>query len=110
MYGMAPGARFEYFLIVLPGRAGGSASWRLEQLDTTSGSRVHRSIGTGVFQGCNHPFVRGARADFKSCASATIRPAAFGRVMQQGGDDPIWFSCAEGCCTADGGSGGTGKA
>jgi hypothetical protein len=102
MYGMRPGAAYEYYLIVLPGAQGGSATWRLEELTTTTGSRSHRSIMTGAFKGCNHPFVRGARADFKTCAEAArVRQAAFGAFVQSDGESPIWVSCEVGCCTAD---------
>lgn len=100
MYNMKPGNRYEYYLIVLPG-AGGRASWRLEELDTMQGSRAHRSVATGVIRECNHPFVRGARADFKSCATAaTTRPASFS-AFQTTLEDPIWYGCSAGCCTAD---------
>jgi hypothetical protein len=102
MYGMRPGAAYEYYLIVLPGTQGGNATWRLEELTTTTGSRSHRSIMTGAFKGCNHPFVRGARADFKTCAQAApVRQAAFGALLQGDGESPIWVSCEVGCCTAD---------
>jgi hypothetical protein len=100
MYNMRPTARFEYYLIVLPGVKGGNASWRLEELDVAQGIRAHRLVATGVFRGCNHPFVRGARADFKSCATgAPIRPASTG-AFQGGSEDPIWVGCDSGCCTA----------
>jgi hypothetical protein len=100
MYNMKPGARYEYYLIVLPG-TGGRASWRLEELDVTQGSRAHRSVATGLIRECNHPFVRGARADFKSCATAaTVRPASF-KMLQDVPEEPIWYGCSSGCCTAD---------
>jgi hypothetical protein len=104
MYGMQPGAGFEYYLVVLP--AGQSATWRLVEL-TTSGTRSHRTLATGTFTECHHDFVRGARADFKTCAqAATVRPAAFGKLPQTDSDPPIWISCATGCCTADSGGHG----
>jgi len=101
MYGMRPGANYEYYLIVLSAPQSGGATWRLEELTTTTGSRSHRSIMTGVFKGCNHPYVRGARADFKTCEEAApVRQASF-RVMQGRGESPIWVGCEVGCCTAD---------
>lgn len=104
LYGMQPGTGFEYYLIVLP--AGQSATWRLVEL-TTSGTRSHRTLATGTLTECHHDFVRGARADFKTCAqAATLRPAAFGRLPQTDSDPPIWISCASGCCTADSGGHG----
>lgn len=102
MYATRPGHDFEYYLIVLPAPQGGNATWRLEELTTTSGSRSHRSVMTGAFKGCNHPFVRGARADFKTCAQAIpIREASFSALPQTGDEPPIWIACAVGCCTAD---------
>ena len=102
MYHMQPGQRYEFYLIVLPGPQGGGATWRLEELTTTAGSRSHRSIRTGAFKGCNHPFVRGARADFRTCAQAApVRQASFGGLLQTEIDPPIWISCAAGCCTSD---------
>jgi hypothetical protein len=102
LYGMQPGQAYEFYLIVLPGPQGGNATWRLEELTTTPGSRSHRSIMTGAFKGCNHPFVRGARADFKTCAQAApVRQASFGALLQTEIDPPIWISCAAGCCTSD---------
>lgn len=102
MYGMRPGAAYEYYLIVLPAAQGGNATWRLEELTTTPGSRSHRSVTTGAFKGCNHPFVRGARADFKTCAQAApVRQASFGGFLQGEIEPPIWIACAVGCCTSD---------
>jgi hypothetical protein len=102
MYGMRPGANYEYYLIVSPGAQGGKALWRLEELDVTAGKRAHREVSHGTVTECNHPFRRGARADFKSCATAElVRPASFTRMPQSDGEDPIWFDCALGCCTAD---------
>jgi len=102
MYGMRPGQPYEFYLIVLPDPQGGNATWRLEELTTTPGSRSHRSINTGAFKGCNHPFVRGARADFKTCAQAApVRQASFGAFLQTDSDPPIWLACAFGCCTSD---------
>lgn len=101
MYNMRPGANFEYFLVVLPAASGAKARWRLEELDLTEGKRTHRTVSTGTVTECNHPYRRGARADFKTCATAAVvKPASF--VPVQGDlEEPIWFDCALGCCTAD---------
>ena len=107
MYGMRPGAGLEYYLIVAPAADAQSATWRLVELTTAGGGgqRSHRTLATGAFTECHHPFVRGSRADFKTCAqAATVRPATFGRPFQDS-DPPIWISCASGCCTADPGGG-----
>ncbi|HEY4130227.1 MAG TPA: hypothetical protein VGM50_06395 [Gemmatimonadaceae bacterium] len=108
MYNMHPGPNYEYFLIVLPASQGTKAHWRLEELDLTSAAkRTHRTVSQGTVTECNHPFRRGARADFKSCATAaTIRPASFSPMQGPINDEPIWFACAAGCCTADGPDGG----
>ncbi|MDB4874199.1 MAG: hypothetical protein JWM41_645 [Gemmatimonadetes bacterium] len=110
MYGMRPGNQYEYYLIVSPGAQPGVATWRLEELTTTVGSRSHRSLTSGRMTECNHPFKRGARADFKTCAEAApvVRPASFSpsALPQTDGESPIWVACAFGCCTADPPDGG----
>jgi len=102
MYNTRPGAAYENYLIVIPVAGTATANWRIEELTTTAGARAHRTIATGTFRGCNHPFVRGPKADFKTCAQAVnVTPASFGARLQGGGESPIWLGCAEGCCTAD---------
>src|SRR4051812_17925984 len=66
-YGMQSGGQYSYYLIVLPA-GGGSATWVLEELDSQGNARSHHTVSSGRFNGCNHPYVRGARADFKTCA------------------------------------------
>ena len=103
LYNMQPGAQYEYYLIVSPA-AGNTATWTLEELTTTANGRAHRTVSSGTVKGCGHAFVRGARADFKTCEQAAQLHKASFTIMPQtaGGDSPIWWSCAEGCCTADG--------
>ena len=99
-YSMKPGSSLEYYMIVLPDSAG-RMKWQLEMLDTTPKSRHHASIGSGQFQGCNHAWVAGARADFKTCANAAAQRDSvvkFGLALQGGDDDPLWAACATGCC------------
>lgn len=99
-YGLKPGGQYEYYLIVYGGDSTGT--WRLEELEHSSSGFAHREIGRGVFKGCNHPFVPGARADFKSCENAAGSGQM--KLMLQGSDptltDPIWFACSMGCCLA----------
>jgi hypothetical protein len=95
-YGMQGGGRMYYFLVVMPG----GATWRLEELDTQG--RTHRAVASGRLVGCNHRFTPGARADFKTCASAGGRSTISLVSFAQGTDDPMWISCASGCCTAEG--------
>lgn len=103
-YNMRGGAQYVYYLVVLPA-AGGRATWILEELDTQGRSVTHRTVASGPLTQCGHPFVRGARADFRSCAQAAGR-GTVGLVsfsVQGGPDDPpLWFVCASGCCTAGG--------
>jgi hypothetical protein len=103
MYGTRPGAQNEYYLIVAPGTQAGVARWSLVELVTTTGARTHRTLTTGRLTECNHPFKRGARADFKTCSQAApiVRPASFTKALQGDGESPIWIACALGCCTAD---------
>jgi hypothetical protein len=103
-YNMRGGAQYVYYLIVAPG-ANNTARWILEEMDTQGTTVTHRTVASGRFLGCNHPFVRGARADFRTCAEsgpgrAALLPVAFER---QGGPDdpPIWVGCISGCCIAE---------
>jgi len=112
MYGMqftGANGRFTYYLIVTPGTAG-VATWRLEELSIQGNTRSHRMLTQGRFNSCTHDYIRGARADFKTCndpvasTSGQLRfiNASFVR-SPQGVEPPIWIGCAGGCCTADGG-------
>lgn len=102
MYNMQPVGPHENYLIVVPVPGTATANWRLEELTTTQGQRAHRTIASGVFRGCNHPYVHGARADFKPCVQAdATRPASLGSTMQNDIEPPIWFACGFGCCIAD---------
>ena len=99
-YSMKPGSNLEYYMIVLPDSAGGM-KWQLEQLDTTPKSRRHIAAGIGVFQSCNHGWVAGAKADFKTCANAAAKHDSivkFGLALQAADNDPIWATCSGGCC------------
>lgn len=105
MYNTRPGKEYENYLIVLPVPNSASATWRLEELTTTAGSRSHRMISSGALRECpKHAFQRGPHADFKTCEQAdNLRPASFRRNAALQGDigPPAWFGCAFGCCTAD---------
>ena len=98
-YHLKPGGQYEYYLIVYGGDSTGT--WRVEQLAHTPDGYSLSEIGRGTFRGCNHPFVPGARADFKSCATAAGSGQM--RLVPQGSDptltDPIWIACSSGCCT-----------
>jgi hypothetical protein len=102
-YNMRGGTQYTYYLVVLPAPSG-AATWVLEELDVQGTNVVHRTVASGRFLGCNHPFVRGARADFRTCAQsgagrASLLPVSFER---QGFEDPpLWVGCALGCCIAE---------
>ena len=99
-YGFGAGNHLEYFMIVQRDSASGAASWRLEQLD--SRANTHTRVGAGTVAGCGHLWTAGARADFKSCASAAQSDsvAKMGLLLYQGvNDNPLWMTCSQGCCT-----------
>jgi hypothetical protein len=100
-YGMLPGNQYEYYMIITADSAGTGMQWRLEQFD--SKARMHSRFGTGQFVACNHTWVAGARADFKTCANAAAAPGRdsvmkLGLNLQGFDDDPIWATCSNGCC------------
>jgi hypothetical protein len=97
LYGMMPGNRYQYFLVILPD-SGGTNGWQIEQLEIVGNTRTHASLVNGRVRGCGHPFVRGARTDFRTCAQPPlIRPALF---VQPAIDPPWWYTCPDGCCIA----------
>lgn len=100
-YGMLPSNKqYEYYMIITGDSAGTAMNWRLEQYD--SKARAHSKFGEGQFVSCNHTWVAGAKADFKTCANAaaTGRDSVvkLGLALQGFDGDPIWASCATGCC------------
>ena len=100
-YGMLPGNQYEYYMIISADSAGTGMQWRLEQFD--SKARTHSKFGEGQFVACNHTWVAGARADFKTCANAAAVPGRdsvmkLGLNLQGFDGDPIWATCATGCC------------
>lgn len=98
LYGMQPGNRYQYFLVILPD-TGGTNRWQIEQLEVVGNNRTHSPLVTGRVRGCNHPFVRGARTDFRTCEQPPlIRPASF---VQGPIDPPWWYACPVGCCIAE---------
>ena len=103
LYNMRGGAQYVYYLIVRPA-ANNTATWVLEELDTQGANTSHRTVASGPFVACNHPFVRGARADFRTCASSSFGRASLLPVSfeKQGPDDPpLWIACSAGCCVAE---------
>ena len=100
-YGFLPGTHNEYYVIVASDGSGGLA-WTLEQLDTKA--RRISAVGSGKFNGCNHAWVAGPRADFKTCANAAAARDSvvrLGLALQITDDDPMWAACSQGCCIVD---------
>ena len=101
LYGLKPGPNLEYYTIILRDSAGGM-KWRLEMLDNKA--RQHSSTGSGQFQPCNHAWVAGAKADFKTCAAASAghdSVRTLGLALQGATSAPMWAACAWGCCIAN---------
>jgi hypothetical protein len=96
-YGMRAGKRFRYYMIVQRDTLGGMR-WRLEELDTSA--LRHTQIASGKFQPCGHAWTPGARADFKTCEAPERGDTVvtMGLRLQVADTDPMWVSCATGCC------------
>jgi hypothetical protein len=102
-YSMQPGANLQYYLVVTTDSTQKAMQWQLAMLDTTANARKLRTIGGGPFLGCDHAWTAGAKADFKTCALASVAHDStlhLGLMLQGGGDAPIWVACSNGCCTA----------
>jgi hypothetical protein len=99
-YGMLPGA-YEYYLVVSPAGTD-SSHWSLQQVSTAPGGRTLSEVASGTVQPCNHPFRKGKyRANFYTCRDSHMSDSSMkmGLMMQDAIADPIWMSCALGCCT-----------
>jgi hypothetical protein len=106
-YNMRADPEYTYYFIVTS-QGPGNLVWIVEELDTQGTNVSHRTVSSGRFVLCNHPFVKGARADFYTCANspggrggrATVTPVLY--TPAQGFEDPpIWIGCMLGCCTAE---------
>jgi len=97
-YGMRPGSSLRYYAIVQRDSSGG-LGWRLEELET-SVPRRHSRIASGRINSCGHPWIAGARADFRSCTTPERQDTVvtLPLVLQSAIDDPLWMMCDEGCC------------
>jgi hypothetical protein len=103
-YNMRAAPQYMYYFIVMA--QGANMTWVVEELDTQGTNVSHRTVSSGRFVGCNHPYQKVSRADFATCESSPGRAgrATFAPVslMQGGPDDPpIWISCVMGCCIAE---------
>lgn len=100
-YGLLPSGngKLEYYMIASK-TPQGALQWRLEELDTTPQHRAHKKVSAGTIVGCHHPVMRGARADFKTCADSMGTDSVKRMpLVLQGVQDPMWSACASGCCT-----------
>ncbi|MEP7001311.1 MAG: hypothetical protein ABI969_12580 [bacterium] len=100
-YGLKPGPTLEYYSIILPDSAGGM-KWQIEMFDKRT--KQHAPAGSGTFRSCDHAWVAGAKADFKTCANAAAKrdsTVKLGLALQGIDDDPMWASCSTGCCVVD---------
>jgi hypothetical protein len=101
-YSLKPGKNLEYYVVVTANGAS-AMRWQLVELDNTANARRVTPAGAGVFSGCNHPWVKGASADFKTCAAArgamrTDSTVRLGLMLQDGFSEPMWAACSMGCC------------
>jgi hypothetical protein len=100
-YGFKNSKTLEYYVLVLPGdeKAG---RWQVAELDTTTGARKITMLGSGTFTPCNHPYQPKLvnRANFYTCQDAHMSDSVqkTGLLLFSAHDDPIWASCAQGCC------------
>jgi hypothetical protein len=102
MYGMKPDKNLEYFVVLYPA-TDSLGKWRLEELDTTAGSRRHTQVASGTFKPCWHKFVKKKvnRANFYTCADSHMADSVVkSGLALQDDNPPIWLDCAQGCCTA----------
>ncbi|MEP6732895.1 MAG: hypothetical protein ABJE10_19790 [bacterium] len=97
LYGMAPGA--VSYTIALP-RTDSSAVGRWVLVEVNGSDR--KVLASGPLASCGHgTYVGTPQADFRSCTSATTmhRDGVTQSASASTGDsDPIWASCAVGCC------------
>jgi hypothetical protein len=111
-YGYQDG-QFAYLLVVTP--PSGAATygrWTLVKFSwmLVGNARDYNFVGTvasGVLNSCNHPKKAVSDATFATCATApAFRAALTGadlspQALRSQLADPVWLSCAAGCCTAD---------
>ncbi|MFL5608053.1 MAG: hypothetical protein ACJ8AD_16490 [Gemmatimonadaceae bacterium] len=98
-YGFRADKNVRYYVIVQRDSTGGMR-WRIEELVTLA-PRRHTQVASGKLQPCGHAWTPGARADFKTCNAPERGDTVvtMGLLLQGSDRDPIWFGCAQGCCT-----------
>lgn len=92
MYRVRPGP-YVYALFILRG-SGGQGRYQVRELNTAT--KQHTAHAAGDWIRCNHPKKTSAEARFRACDQPHA-PAAAQAVTHE---DPAWFTCTAGCCTA----------
>lgn len=118
MYGLKPGP-FNYLVFVVPGGTADTGRFIVEQVNKNP-PYAHQTVANGPFIGCKHNKTwTKSFARFLSCAhgpptervtsdarSRGIRTAGIANifgwlaVFQMEAENPAWFTCTSGCCTA----------
>lgn len=118
MYGLKPGP-FHYLVFVVPGGTADTGRFIVEQVNKNP-PYAHQTVANGPFIGCKHNATwTKSFARFLSCAhgppAEPVRSGSRSRGIHTAGianifgwlavflmeeEDPAWFTCTSGCCTA----------
>lgn len=118
MYGFRPSSQALYFLRL---KAGPSprATWRIAEFSIEEERVDHNFLRGAImpchtfegekpsavgFKNCDEPYESTSRARRMSMLGFTVAPLSLLRrhqdtTTQKRGEDPLWISCASGCCT-----------
>lgn len=94
MYRVRPGP-YLYAVFILKGDAA-KGRYQIRELNTAT--KQHTAHASGDWLRCvgaDHPIKTAAEAQFRSCEAP--HAAVAGGITHE---NPAWFTCAEGCCTA----------
>lgn len=93
MYRVRPGP-YIYALFILRGNATGGR-YQVRELNTAT--RQHTAHASGDWIRCNHTRQTTAKARFRSCEPPHALAGGQAAITHE---DPAWFTCTAGCCTA----------
>lgn len=93
MYRVRPGP-YIYAVFILKGNATGGR-YQVRELDTAT--KLHTAHAAGDWIRCNHAKQTTAKAYFRACEPPHA-PASGKAALTH--EDPAWFTCTAGCCTA----------
>lgn len=94
MYRVRPG-RYVYALFIMTGDDT-SGVYQIRELDTSN--KQHTVHASGVWLRCDHPrSATSAEAEFRACKPPHL-PDSLNAALDH--EDPAWFTCTAGCCTA----------